>query len=1841
MSKTKTMIVTSVVAGVTALTIATTAIMPSMTTRAAAEYVVDFNDGNYSVWDGTSYTFDWYDNPTIEDGITVYTISQASDLAGLCVLTNNLSASEFSGITNNIAAEDAGYIASVDTFEDKIIKLGCDIDLSDFDWMPISYPWATANLTARYEFTNTEGNTVKYNAVSEIPDDTVDPWVGDENGDPISTRYWEYPESELRFRDLTQNITGSGSHALYADEMKKRLTPFIAYSSAMNEHYNLQSIDLPVIGVTHQNFNETDIMVNYTFKSIKGFTETPGFEGTFDGGEYKIKGLCPSTPWTDDTTERLTTYDPIAKGLFGMLGEKGTLKNISVKGSYDDEVVSYSAILCAWNYGTINHCYVDGYMNQSLVEMIYPVNRDYGPNGTSTYVLSDTAGTVMPVGNSGFLTSQNYGTIIDSYTVGEVVQAFRQFGFAASSNYGTIINCENRASFSTQPVETDFITDEWDFKLTENQYYAVSDTFALGNAVGNFDGVSTLSGLGVSNIIIEKGVLRGAYYLGGIVVARNSWTPSQRDILLLDNPYTDLASTKECATWDNIVKNDSLTNFTNNIILSAPLSEYAIGDCWQLVDDVNGTYAYIQSVHHATDSAAGLNTTCLHPSAHWGTDNAHYQLANSYTSDMWIPEQYNTAIGESVAANHLYGVYQQTVVGGIAAVNYGTVTDCLNAGNIEAMYNTSPRNNFDTDNTLSETYSPTRHSYSYIRPSNSYSMFATATNTHTVAAGLVGINMGSVSGINTGSIDKRAMTVQEQFSSFTDKRNDMILATQNGFYQNGVKFDGDVAHDFAHQWRASAVNPIFAVNGNYYTNWGLGWFITEDNLNEYLLDCSCDSEDCTYAYTADLFDRNMPYPFVIRESCKLYQSTAGICAVNCNKILNTEHTGYADFGICKLSIGTVEDSCIDTATVNIEITEDAPVSGIVFGIAKDTDIRHARSTVLADAENESIDIPTATGNKLEGDTRRVCAEDIIVYKGIGSINVASNATVTDVIIYDTDNEGKGVCASGHNVSMNNIYNYQDSFAACGSLSGEYDLTDIYSFGDNLFAFVDGDINGSWSNLLYYGPHCTYLFNSSKSSVAQTAEINGVYAYPLTDTLGVTDEGIITKGINIKNVELFIDCDIHMWDAYNCNISHVNLYGDTAHIDASSENVIKFDNCTVEDFLSQINVDIEVKNYRDTFQLQNLPGVLKAQRDTNTFVNVAIMTPAGLASYPTLNSADDIDTSILTDASLVNDENARVSGALAYYMDKGTRLDRTYYWTVSNDKTVNVLPDECIVDVTLLPDIPSSITLPEHTCKLDSEDRSQSFYRFNIPNSAAGFGEITGTSTRGDLTQKTSLEGLYEQTSLFLHEGEEISLAVTTDNTHALIGMTKATLQKTEEIPSDDKPASPYKHTREVMPAYDVELIGVWSGVHSIEVDPDIMTWISLEPNVYGAATNQVIELTGFMQDPSSVLTDIYYYEYKLDSNNKFTLDRSSKHSIDMTTLSFTMPDANIQISASRISDSAEITRFVLAGVEGNIIDNTITIELNSSVDISNIAPDVIDVSEGAVVAPDATSAQNFLEEVRYVVTAPSGKTTTYFVKVTPLVDGEITRFNVLGFDAEITEDNEIRLTVPEDLDVTNVTPLIVWSGISIDPDLSTPLDLTAEDLTFKVENSQNVVTTYTFTLIREEHINKFTNLTLAVDNVNLEISIDYENKIISVVYPFGLDVSAVKLEGVGIIESEDILVDSTINLTKHNNIILRASDGSTSMYEVIATEQKDPRKEITQFTLFGYNGVINNEDHTIVVELPEKYDITDIAPDVVGYLGKEITDISVKKNFTQNVEYTVVAYDDSSVTYTVIVLRIS
>ncbi|MCD8295010.1 MAG: hypothetical protein LUE27_07200 [Clostridia bacterium] len=72
------------------------------------------DDDTVSTWDGSTITTDWADDGTTEDGVTTYTLSSASDLAGL-----------------------ASKVNSGTSFSDCVVNLTVSVDLGNYAWTPI------------------------------------------------------------------------------------------------------------------------------------------------------------------------------------------------------------------------------------------------------------------------------------------------------------------------------------------------------------------------------------------------------------------------------------------------------------------------------------------------------------------------------------------------------------------------------------------------------------------------------------------------------------------------------------------------------------------------------------------------------------------------------------------------------------------------------------------------------------------------------------------------------------------------------------------------------------------------------------------------------------------------------------------------------------------------------------------------------------------------------------------------------------------------------------------------------------------------------------------------------------------------------------------------------------------------------------------------------------------------------------------------------------------------------------------------------------------------------------------------------------------------------------------------------------------------------------------------------------------------------------------------------------------------------------------------------------------------------------------------------------------------
>lgn len=1825
----------------------------------------DKNESKYSVWDGESYDFSWY-----EPGKDTYTISTAAQFAALSIITNDISGDEYEAIRDNLTEADTGYnseyIGLSDDFSNATITLESDIDLGSFDFLPICYPWKTANLSSTYEITRPDGTTTHYIALEDVPDITpVDSWVGDENGDMISTRYWEFPESEARFRDLLYAVNFEGEvnqrveqeasiddtfwcvntidhtsglpaglgvyggtawriklvarNAREAAEYSNTL-PMIHYQLPTNEYEYTHLVrpdnviysqdDVPGTGWHLGQYDHMDILLTkptgasflasniigldedhmvapYYYKDIKEYTETNGFSGTFEGNNHRIKGLVPTTPWTEDPMKRLYTYDPMSKGLFGMIGEEGRLLNLNVQGAYGlDDTASYSGILCGYNYGIIDNCWIDGDMELGTITQYYPIRRDYEFKN-SEYVLSENPGTILPAGHTGFVTGVNNGVISNCTTSGEVRQAFRAFGFAACTNNGTIENFVNKASFSSYDITTDFTTDEWTYNTNYEHKFDLSawDTYFHYN-------ITTVN-----------------------------WT-GYRDIFPF---YVATHST-----------------FSNPNSLSA-------GEVIQY--------------------------------------SAAYRTLISETGLPWVPPLYNTGDYESIAANHIYGVYGYTAVGGVCAENNGIIRNADNKGEIKSMANTStrlegPAYDYTVVNAEKQDF------YSYIRPYSSYGLFSTQSNVVILAAGIVPYNTGKIyNSSNSGNII--AIDKDETSSYDFNGRISMIPYTGNGYYMydcavydNTYKEAGD---------GPSIYMPYDESDYLYYPLGFLYWMsaskstadsdyekpevsepsdedlaeagINPDDLSDEdieILERTDDSEMYTYDETKD----NMPYPMTFgddiltrytwsyqNEYCAAarqlgYAYTAGISVWNTGIIDTVENSGSAMSNIILASdINSYLNNDITPFICNVN-ANNADGIGLAL-ILCDTDIENIYVNESNAKEYSSVGYVLA-------ESRNVTNKNISVYSGPGLYFAAHGdenhkILVDNVYIYDSSTDGWGCSAIADYVTYSNIYNFQNSVAGTSWNLNNCNLENIYMYGDASSAGIgSGTIDEYITNANFYGSAETGYAVGSLSG----GEYNDIHvaSYKSDGTLDYAKEVADISNATVKNLDSFCNIMYRGITLSSCDVDGISIVGSTLTATPTEDNNngasiegdtywYFVDNSNCKNMLFQLDIPFEWENPFEQWSKQNVPGVLKVYGDSNTFENVVIQTPNGAVSYPTYNFMLSDDTSIKSDAYLSYDENSHKSGAMAYYMDHGNMDNRTYNYTVARNDTEDILAK--VSDYVEMDRVDSelvnrrTVNYPEYTRKIVDPETEKPYYRFNIPFTGNGAGELIGSIEHDGVTYQTKAEDeIFPVIDLFAQEGESIDFDLVEHEGYTLKDIVRASKSGTESLGYK-------KPTSEIMPAEDVSYICEWTGVHKVEVD-DSNDYVDITANCEYSALGRRVYVNTLLSSDDVTLDSVFYYNYILDSSNRLVLDYGNPVYIDQTLMYFEMPDNDIIISARTLNNKTGIDEFILGGTLGmiNSKTHTITVNLDASVDITNIAPDRFTVTEGVTINPLPTVMQDFTEPVQYTLTAEGGREDVYTVVVNALADGMITRFEVLGRSGIIDqEQGVIALSMSNTIDLTSITPYIVWNGAFITPEGA--VNLEDEDLTYTVISSSGVSKVYSIELTRTEG-SGLQGFDISIPGLNDIIwTRNDTNMTISCVVPYGtiLDeciITELSWNGV----TANFEAGDEINLTKANYLTIANDDGTSSTYSIVALEDPSTIKEISQFRLYGHDGIIDQTAKIITVTVPTKYDITSIMPDVVCFTGYRIQEnIYERKDYSNSVVFTVEAYDGSTTTYTINVIQ--
>jgi hypothetical protein len=340
--------------------------------------------------------------------------------------------------------------------------------------------------------------------------------------------------------------------------------------------------------------------------------------------------------------------------------------------------------------------------------------------------------------------------------------------------------------------------------------------------------------------------------------------------------------------------------------------------------------------------------------------------------------------------------------------------------------------------------------------------------------------------------------------------------------------------------------------------------------------------------------------------------------------------------------------------------------------------------------------------------------------------------------------------------------------------------------------------------------------------------------------------------------------------------------------------------------------------------------------------------------------------------------------------------------------------------------------------------------------------------------------------------------------------------------------------------------------------------------------------------------------------------------------------------------------FVTPAVNGTITGTNIAVTVPTGTDVTALVP-AITVSAGATVSPLSGVAHNFTSPVTYTVTSATGATQAYTVTVTvtPATFG-ITAFSfpiqagvATAVNGTITG-NSIAVTVPNGTPVTDLSPAITISGVSVSPAAGVPENFT-NPVTYTVTSASGATQAFTVTVTvapasADKAITSF-GFTTALNpghflTTNVYGTITGNN--IAVTVPIlatrdGLVPTITVSTGATVAPVGGQLFSSPVDY------MVTAADGTTQTYLVTVTKLDPTASLITSFTMDGVTVVPAADATTINVVLPVGTQLSSWAPTIVTSPDAKVSPLSgVVQNFTSPVAYVVTSKDGSTTTtYTV------
>jgi hypothetical protein len=367
-----------------------------------------------------------------------------------------------------------------------------------------------------------------------------------------------------------------------------------------------------------------------------------------------------------------------------------------------------------------------------------------------------------------------------------------------------------------------------------------------------------------------------------------------------------------------------------------------------------------------------------------------------------------------------------------------------------------------------------------------------------------------------------------------------------------------------------------------------------------------------------------------------------------------------------------------------------------------------------------------------------------------------------------------------------------------------------------------------------------------------------------------------------------------------------------------------------------------------------------------------------------------------------------------------------------------------------------------------------------------------------------------------------------------------------------------------------------------------------------------------------------------------------------------------------MSKNAGLTNDVTASITGTAITATVPSGTTVTALVATFTTTGTGVKVGATSQASGTTPNDFSSPVDYTVTAADGSTQVYTVTVTiasssakAITDFKFEVGNTVNATAGLTADidgditgTSITATVPFQTVVTGLVATFSTTGVSVKVGSTVQISgTTANDFTASVDYivtaADNSTQTYTVTVsIAASSAKEIKTFSFESVNNNPALSVNAIGQIsgntITVILPFNTDrtnlVASFTFDGETVkIGTTAQISDETVNdFSAPLEYIVTAADGSTVTYTVTVDNSQSGDKEITRFAINGVEGILNGSTFTLT--LPNNTDRTALEPEIT-ITGKSVSPgDGVAHDFTTAATYTVTAFDNTTKSYTVIVL---